>query len=56
MIKLHFDNILASDDEVINIPLYFTENNNCNLSLKNQVFNTVTYKFENDDNLIQNTY
>ena len=56
MIKLHYDNILTSDDEVINIPLYFTENNNCNLSLKNQVFNTITYKFENDDNLIQNTY
>ena len=53
-IKLHFDSLLTLD-ESIDIPLYFTENNNLNLSLKNQVFNLITYKYETDDNLIQYT-
>ena len=53
-IKLHFDSLFTFD-ESIDIPLYFTENNNLNLSLKNQVFNLATYKYEIDDNLIQYT-
>ena len=54
-IQVNFDTLFTSDENIINIPLYFTENNICNSSLKNQVFNSKTGKFEIDENLIKYT-
>ena len=33
-IQVNFDTLFTSDENIINIPLYFTENNICNSSLK----------------------
>ena len=54
-IQVNFDTLFTSDENIINIPLYFTENDICNPSLKNQVFNSKTEKFEIDENLIKYT-
>ena len=54
-IQVNFDTLFTSDENIINIPLYFTENNICNSSLKNQIFNSKTGKFEIDENLIKYT-
>ena len=46
--RLHFDSLLTCNEK-LKIPLYFTENNELNQSLKNQVFNLSTYYYEDED-------
>ena len=46
--RLYFDSLLTFNEK-LKIPLYFTENNELNQSLKNQVFNLSTYYYEDED-------
>ena len=43
-----FDSLLTLKEKM-KIPIYFTENNDLNPSLKNQVFNLSTYNYEDED-------
>ena len=52
-IKFNFDSLFTSNEK-IKIPLYFTENNSLNPSLKNKVLDCTTFNYDSIDNSNQN--